>query len=106
VVPRGIPHSEFLGRVVGPNDARWEDRDRELALAWMRMDRERCSGCGTFQDEWDRDRFAYVAHARVCPGCENLENEKHNLPREGVAGLKSYLLPRQVAELMDIDDEG
>ena len=102
-MPRAIPHSEFLGRVVGPGQPRWEEEDRELALAYMRMDRERCSGCGTFSDEWDRDRFAYVAHATVCPGCENLEREKDNVPAEGVPGLKTYLLPRQVSEQMEAD---
>lgn len=68
------------------------------------MDRERCSGCGTFKDEWDRDRFAYIAHGTVCPGCENLENEKHNVPDGGVPGLKIYLLPREVSEAMEADD--
>lgn len=102
-----MPHSEFLGRVVGPGEPRWEDRDRELALAYTAMDRERCNGCGTFQDEWDRDRFAFVAHTSVCPGCENLENERANVPKEGVPGLKMYLVPRQVSELMDeLSDEG
>lgn len=89
--------------MVGPNEPRWEDRDRELALAFVQMDHERCSGCGTFKDEWDRDRFAYVAHSTICPGCENLENEKENVPQGGLPGLKTYLLPRQVAETMDDD---
>lgn len=90
--------------MVSPGEPRWEERDRELALAYMAMDRERCSGCGTFEDEWGRDRFAYVAHATVCPGCENLENEKLNIPDEGAPGLKIYLLPRQVSEQMEADD--
>ena len=69
------------------------------------MVRERCSGCGTFPDEWERDRFAYVSHSSVCPGCENMENEKKNIPEGGLPGLKIYLLPRQVSELMDDEDE-
>jgi hypothetical protein len=92
--------------VVGPSDPQWEERDYELALAYERAEAGRCRGCGTFKDEWEADRFAYVASAWVCPGCENLENEKHNDHTQGGRpGLKTYLLPREVAEAMDEEDE-
>ncbi len=92
--------------MVGPDDPQWEPRDRELALAYQRTDLERCRGCGTSPDEWAADRFAYVSHASVCPGCENLENEQRNDQRPGgTPGRKVYLLPRAVSEAMD-DEEG
>lgn len=43
----GIPHSFFLG---GP--LRWSDDDRDKAIAYKRVQRQRCSACGTFPDEW------------------------------------------------------
>lgn len=73
-------------------------------MAYQQVEAGRCRGCGTFHDEWTEDRFAYVAHTWVCPGCENLENERHNDPdkgRGGTPGLKTYLIPRAVAEAMD-----
>lgn len=94
----------FLGRVVGPSDPQWELRDSELALAHRRVQAEKCNGCGTTKEEWEEDRFAYVAHTWVCPGCENVENERHNDPLKdegGTPGLKTYLLPRQVSEAVD-----
>lgn len=93
--------------MIGPTDPAWEPRDRELALAYRQVDATRCHGCGTHRDEWDEDHFAYVAHAWVCPGCENLQNERHNDPRKetgGTPGLKVYLIPRAVSEAMDGDE--
>lgn len=91
--------------MVGPADPQWETRDYELALAYQQMEAGRCTGCGTFKDEWDTDRFAYVAETWICPGCENLENERHNDHTEGGRpGLKTYLLPREVAEALDTED--
>lgn len=87
--------------MVGPTDPAWEPRDREWALAWQQVEAARCKACGTFHDEWEADRFAYVADTWVCPGCENLENERKNDPNKdhgGTAGLKTYLVPRAVAE--------
>lgn len=95
--------------MVGPTDPQWEQLDREYALAYRAVERGRCGGCGTFADEWDEDRFAYIAHDWICPGCENLDNERHNDPREGgTPGRKTYLLPRQVSEAMEeeLDEPG
>lgn len=94
--------------MVGPDDPQWTPDDAELALAWKRVQADKCSGCGTAKDEWEEDRFAYVAHTWVCPGCENIENEKQNDPRKdqgGTPGLKTYLLPRQVSEQLDAEEE-
>lgn len=94
--------------MVGPTDQQWTPDDSELALAWKRVQAERCNSCGTFKDEWEDDRFAYIAHTWVCPGCENIENERHNDPAKdhgGTPGLKTYLLPREVSETLDAEEE-
>lgn len=94
--------------MVGPTDPQWNELDREYALAYQLVESGRCNGCGTHKDEWEDDRFAYVAQAWVCPGCENLENERHNDPsKDGTPGRKTYLLPRQVSEMLEaMETEG
>lgn len=73
----GIPHSAFLG---------WDVDDQDKALAWQQVQRTTCSGCGTRPEEWDPtvggDRYAYVADARRCPGCEVLAQAQRDLSRE------------------------
>lgn len=95
--------------MVGPGDPQWAPDDREYALAYQRVQAEKCSGCGTAKHEWEEDRFAYVADTWVCPGCENIANETHNDPLKesgGTPGLKTYLLPRQVSEAQDALEAG
>lgn len=98
----------FQGRVVGPGDPQWEVDDAAYAVAFRRIEAEKCPGCGTTKEAWDEDRFAYVAHTWVCPGCENVANEQHNDPKKdsgGTPGLKTYLLPRQVSEALDAEED-
>jgi hypothetical protein len=68
--PRGIPHSTFLGRVVGPGEPLWLGADRDKALWWLIRDRQTCSGCGTRAEEWEDDLDAYTAEPHFCRGCE------------------------------------
>jgi hypothetical protein len=68
--PRGIPHSVFLGRVVGPGEPVWLGADRDKALWWLIHDRQTCRGCGTRPEEWEDDLHAYVAAPHHCRGCE------------------------------------
>lgn len=81
--PRGIPHSHFLG---GPPV--WTHEDREKALWWLILDREKCSSCGTRPDEWDPAKgghdHAYLPDLRKCYGCatkadgeKKLDEKKH-----------------------------
>lgn len=89
-VPLGIPHSRFLS---------WDELDQDKALAYMREQRKICE-CGTRREEWERDRFAYVAMPYHCPGCELIEIEKRNLPDNAPPGIKIPLVPRWMAEAM------
>jgi hypothetical protein len=68
--PRGIPHSVFLGRVVGPGEPQWLDADRDKAIWWMIHQRQACPECGTRPDEWADDPDAYVPEPHHCRGCE------------------------------------
>jgi hypothetical protein len=83
VVPKGIPHSEFLG---------WDPLDQDKALAWEAEQRTVCTGCGTRKSEWDKDRFAYVGQQHYCPGCDVLAQEQENV-REGAHGFSVGLVP-------------
>jgi hypothetical protein len=69
--PRGLPHSVFLGRVVGPGDPAWLPSDREDALGWAAYEGRRCTSCGTHPDEWAEDKMAYHAHLGECRGCRD-----------------------------------
>jgi hypothetical protein len=87
-VPIGLPHSQFLS---------WDETDQDKALAFMRDRRNRCPGCGTHEDEWERDPDAYVGWHESCPGCARLEQESENVS-DSARGVKRFLIPRAEAE--------
>jgi hypothetical protein len=66
----GIPHSVFLGRVVGPSDPLWLDADRDKAVWWLIHQRQACPECGTRAEEWVDDDHAYTSEPHHCRGCE------------------------------------
>lgn len=63
---------------------------------WVREQRLRCPTCGTRHDEWEADKYAYVAEARTCPGCEILDQERRNVP-DRAEGVQFFLVPRRHA---------
>jgi hypothetical protein len=99
----GISHSHFLG---GP--ARWNQDDRDKALAFEWYNREKCPVCGTFEEEW-RDEEGWKltpprwqAVDRRCLGCEELERKRELIPK-GERGVYVGLAPFDDTE--DDDDE-
>lgn len=89
--PRGIPHSVFLS---------WEPSDQDKALAWARLNRATCKGCGTRPDEWDEsrggDRDAYHVDEYTCPGCFELgqhAEQAGNSNRKPPPGTRAVLTP-------------
>jgi hypothetical protein len=107
--PRGIPHSVFLGRAVGPGQPQWTADDRDKALWWMLHEREKCPNCGTRPEEWDPaqggDLHAYAWKPRHCRGCEVsaqgqdwLEKQRKNnsLRRGTTVGLT--IMPKEEAQ--------
>jgi hypothetical protein len=95
-VPLGIPHSEFLS---------WDPDDQDEALGFLREKAKVCSGCGTRDDEWQRDRDAYVSDEKICPGCELIEQAKEQLPKNA-KGVKVFLVPRAIAEAQIAAEDG
>lgn len=75
----------------------WDEDDQDKALAYMREQATVCTGCGTRQADWDLDRFAFVAQAHQCPGCEVLAQEQDNVP-DKARGVRVFLVPRALAE--------
>lgn len=81
----GIPHSVFL---------EWDPDDQDKALGFEKEQSKACSGCGTRKEEWDLDRFAFVADSWTCPGCEVLAQARDDIP-EGRQGVKVFLVERR-----------
>lgn len=82
--------SEFLG---------WDEDDQDIVIGFLREQRKAqgCSGCGTRMEEWEEDRFAYVAEVEQCPGCELLAMEQKQIPKD-MEGAKVFLMPREMYE--------
>lgn len=95
----GISHSHFLG---GP--ARWTDLDRTKALDYARWKADVCDGCGTHEDWWDPEkggsRFAFTPGGRRCPGCELLEQERAQIPKDA-KGIHVHLVLNTDAEMVE-----
>lgn len=91
-VPNAIPHSVFLGRVVGPGDPMWLEDDQDKALEWLRREKQKCPGCRTTREEWQRDPTAYIGAHEICPFCEVLEQERDNVD-DDAKGVRVYLRP-------------
>lgn len=95
-VPLGIPHSAFLG---------WAEDDQDKALAWQREQAQVCKGCGTRDEEWQRNRLAYVGQQRTCLGCMALEQEAENIREAGRGGYTyPYLAPFDQAKPPEEED--
>lgn len=98
-VPKGIPHSVFLG---------WDIDDRNKAIWWTIHQRQRCPNCGTRPDEWDEgqggDLNAYTAEPHACRGCqvmaqgdEWLEHHRKEVPRGTTIRLVPARQPGEAA---------
>lgn len=103
----GIPHSHFLG---GP--LVWTDEDRDKAVAFLRFDAARCSGCGTFSDEWFgpdgllADDPAFVAVTEQCLSCAEIERLGAQLAKRqgGSAGFSIRLRRFDPVSDGDVDE--
>lgn len=102
--PRGIAHSTFLS---------WSEDDQDKALAWLVDQRERCSSCNTYRDEWFEDDGItpkspppYVAWEQRDPGCEQIETMQEQMSRAGrsMHGVRVGLIPIDDPRLTDDDD--
>lgn len=68
-------------------------------MAWLEDQLDFCQTCWSRRSEWKKDRFAYVAQVRTCPGCEVIGQEERNIPEEmrGMRGIQYFLVPRAEA---------
>lgn len=88
-----ISHSHYLG---GP--AEWTAADRAKAEAYAAWEREACGSCGTHPDWWDPEkgghRYAFVADAQRCPGCEVKEQLRDQIDNDA-KGIHVCLIPNE-----------
>lgn len=95
---KGIPHSVFLGRVVGPDDPYWLPEDRAKIIAWRLEKAEKCTRCGTADWEWDADPDAYTPVAQRCMGCHKINVASEEFSRD--RSVQVVLMRQAVAAVL------
>lgn len=88
----GIPYQEYLDR--------WSQVDRAVITAVALEKSARCSMCGSSQQEWDDDPYAYEAVRVTCPGCMRRETMNDDSTENVAKGSSVRLLPKAAAERM------
>ena len=70
-VPKGIPYTVFLGRVVYHGDPQWTADDRTAVVDWLIDQDNRCQDCGASLNEAlaEDNAYEYRAEALWCHGC-------------------------------------
>jgi hypothetical protein len=87
----------------GPD--RWNELDRDKAVAYDTLTREECPHCGTLREDWvDENGFPleqpmWAAVARTCYGCEDLERIRSQVP-DKLKGVHVFLIP-----FSDLDED-
>jgi len=71
----GVPWSVFTGRVVAPGEAAWTQRDTDLAVGLVELERAACDGCGQPRAESmdPGHEFDWVAEPIRCHACATRE---------------------------------
>jgi hypothetical protein len=78
-----IPHSRFMG-----GSGRWNELDRDKAMAYERLLAEACPKCGTLREDWVGDDGIPLAEpilaavARHCYGCDEVERVQEYIPKK------------------------
>ena len=87
-VPKGIPRSVFLGRVVAAADPLWLPEDLEAALEWQELQAYLCSGCGhDKRDTMNEDHaHEWVVVPLTCHACAARDRENRVAAQEKQAG--------------------
>lgn len=86
--PLGIPHSVFLGRVVGKNDPYWLESDQDKAIMWKIWSSETCPQCGTRNEGWVDEKGRYLEEPKYevvthkCFGCEEVKRMESAIPSD------------------------
>jgi hypothetical protein len=57
-----------------------------------------CSHCKTRDEDWAKDKDAFVGDIKICPGCQRLEEEQENAQHLKVRGAKIGLVPKEFAK--------
>jgi len=99
----GISHSHFLG---GPQ--KWNQLDRDKAVAYEMVMREACPKCGTLAEDWVGDDGIPLADPilaavmRHCYGCDEIERVQESIPKKARGTFVTLIPFDQLDE--DADD--
>lgn len=97
-----IPHSELMG------SGRWNELDRDKAVAYERLLNEACPKCGTLREDWVDERGrpleepVLAAVAKHCYGCEEVERVNKAIPK---MARGTYVVIIPFAALEEGDDD-
>ena len=107
-VPRGIPHSFFLG---GPNE--WTAEDRGKVHSYRIRENERCLQCGQFSGDWqDPETLRPLDDPPAepifyyCEPCMVAADKKEELPEDDPRKPALSLRWQTSAPRPENDDEG
>jgi hypothetical protein len=78
-----IPHTEFL---------RWDEGDRQKAIAWEIRRRQTCPSCGTRNEEWEDGKRPYVPTKHTCIGCRELEKTTKTIPDKARGWIRAIFV--------------
>lgn len=57
-----------------------------------------CGSCKTRDEDWKRDRDAFVGDITICPGCQRIEEEQENARNLKLRGARIGLVPKELAK--------
>lgn len=104
--PRGIPKSIFLGREwPTAGEPMWTEDDTDVALAWLRDQRERCPRCGSTPGDWPVDEKGRLlpdppldAYVHTCIGCDVVAGRYEEMGKSRNPGDYVVLAPHRDEE--------
>ena len=83
-----IPLSEFLG---------WPEDDQDLTLAYLRLERAKCPGCGLTEEESaNRTDPPYIADVHICQSCLELGRVENQISEKQRRAARIHWVPKEL----------
>ena len=78
-----IPFTEWL---------KWDEGDRQKALAWEIRKRQTCQHCGTKPEDWQAGKRIYAPKQVPCIGCKELVRANKSVPQSAREWIRVALV--------------